>query len=109
MPHKRKNNRRPRTTGAIAEAKPRTCCQYEQGQWSNESASQIEISDSSLTGIGNNDYNISAVVKNKSESEVTGLRLSITARDCPTQDAQVADCDITLGGVYSQMQRADGP
>jgi len=25
---------------------------------------------------------------------VTGLRLSITARDCPTQDAQVADCDI---------------
>jgi len=25
---------------------------------------------------------------------VTGLRLSITASDCPTQDAQVADCDI---------------
>jgi hypothetical protein len=78
----------------IAEAGQRTRCQYEQEQWSNESASQIEISDSSLTGIGNYDYNISAVVKNKSESEVTGLRLSITARDCPTQDAQVADCDI---------------
>ena len=78
----------------IAEAKQRTRCQYEQGQWSVESASQIEISDPSLTGIGNYDYNISAVVKNKSESEVTGLHLSITARDCPTQDAQVADCDI---------------
>ena len=78
----------------IAEAGQRTRCQYEQEQWSNESASQIEISDSSLTRIGNYDYNISAIVKNKSESEVTGLRLSITARDCPTQDAQVADCDI---------------
>ncbi len=22
------------------------------------------------------------------------MRLSVTARDCPTQDAQVADCDI---------------
>jgi hypothetical protein len=72
----------------------RTHCQYEQEQWSIESASQIEISDPSLTGIGNSDYNISALVKNKSQSEVTGLRLSITARDCPTLDAQVADCDI---------------
>jgi hypothetical protein len=78
----------------IAAAEQTTRCQVEQEQWSNESASQIEISDPSLTGMGNYDYNISAVVKNKSESEVTGLRLSITARDCPTQDAQVADCDI---------------
>jgi hypothetical protein len=78
----------------IAAAEQRTRCEYEQEPWSNESASQIEISDPSLTGVGNYDYNISAVVKNKSESEVTGLRLSITARDCPTQDAQVADCDI---------------
>ena len=78
----------------IAEAKQRTRCQYEQGQWSIESASQIEISDPSLTGVGNYDYNISAVAKNNSDDEVTGLRLSITARDCPTQDAQVADCDI---------------
>jgi hypothetical protein len=78
----------------IAEAGQRTRCQYEQEQWSNESASQIEISDPALTGVGNYDYNISAVVKNRSESEVTGLRLSITARDCPTQDAQVADCYI---------------
>ena len=58
------------------------------------SASQIEIGDPSLTGIGNDDYNISAVVNNKSESKVIGLRLSVTARDCPTQDAQVANCDI---------------
>src|SRR6516225_332140 len=78
----------------IAAAEQRTRCEYEQEPWANESAAQIEISDPSLTGIGNYDYNISAVVKNKSESEVTGLRLSITARDCPTQDAQVADCDI---------------
>src|SRR5215469_12965540 len=79
----------------IAAAEQRTRCEYEQQEpWSTESASQIEISDPSLTGIGNYDYNISAVVKNKSESEVTGLLLSITARDCPTQDAQVADCDI---------------
>jgi hypothetical protein len=78
----------------IATAEQRTRCEFEQEQWSIESASQIEISDSSLTGIGNYDYNISAVVKNKSGSEVTGLRLSITALDCPTQDAQVADCDI---------------
>jgi hypothetical protein len=81
-------NERERTT-------QRTRCEYEQQEpWSTESASQIEISDSSLTGIGNYDYNISAVVKNKSESEVTGLLLSITVRDCPTQDARVADCDI---------------
>jgi hypothetical protein len=79
----------------IAAAKQRTRCEYEQLEpWSTESASQIEISDSSLTRFGNYDYNISAVVKNNSESEVTGLLLSITARDCPTQDAQVADCDI---------------
>jgi hypothetical protein len=72
----------------------RARCQAEQKRWSIVSASQIEISDASLTGIGNDDYNISAVVNNKSESKVIGLRLSITARDCPTQDAQVADCDI---------------
>jgi hypothetical protein len=78
----------------IAAAEQSTRCEFEQEQWSVEAASQIEISDPSLTGIGNYDYNISAVVKNKSESEVTGLRLSITARDCPTQDAQVADCYI---------------
>ena len=72
----------------------RTRCQAEHKRWSIVSASQIEISDPSLTGIGNDDYNISAVVNNKSKSKVIGLRLSITARDCPAQDAQVADCDI---------------
>src|SRR5215469_4104695 len=41
-----------------AEAKQRTRCEFEQGQSSIESASQIEISDPSLTGIGNYDYNI---------------------------------------------------
>jgi hypothetical protein len=69
-------------------------CQAEQKRWSIVSGSQIDISDPSLTAIGNNDYNISAFVNNKSESKVIGLRLSVTARDCPTQDAQAADCDI---------------
>ena len=69
-------------------------CQAEQKRWSIVSGSQIDISDASLTAIGNNDYNISAVVNNKSESKVIGLRLSVTARDCPTQDAHTADCDI---------------
>jgi Tfp pilus assembly protein PilE len=50
----------------------RTRCQAEQKRWSIVSASQIEISDASLTAIGNNDYNISAVVNNKSESKVIG-------------------------------------
>ena len=72
----------------------RNRCQAEQKRWSIVSASQIEISDVSLTGIGNDDYKISALVNNRSESKVIGLRLSVTARDCPTQDAQVADCDI---------------
>jgi hypothetical protein len=72
----------------------RNRCQAEQKRWSIVSPSQIEISDASLTGIGNDDYNISAVVNNKSESKVIGLRLGVTARDCPTQDAQLADCDI---------------
>jgi Tfp pilus assembly protein PilE len=72
----------------------RSRCQAEQKRWSIVSASQIEISDASLTAIGNNDYNISAVVNNKSESKLIGLRLSVTAHDCPTQDAQIADCDI---------------
>jgi hypothetical protein len=72
----------------------RNRCQAEQKRWSIVSASQIEISDASLTAIGNNDYNISAVVNNKSDSKVIGLRLSVTARDCPTQDAEAADCDI---------------
>jgi hypothetical protein len=76
------------------EAEQRNRCLAEQKRWSIVSASQIEISDASLTGIGNNDYNISAVVKNRSESRVIGLRLSVTARDCPTQDALAADCDI---------------
>ncbi len=75
-------------------AEQRSRCHAEQKRWSIVSASQIEISDASLTGIGNSDYNISAVVKNESESKVIGLRLSVTARDCPTQDAQAADCDI---------------
>jgi hypothetical protein len=72
----------------------RNRCLAEQKRWSIVSASQIEIGDAALTGIGNNDYNISAAVKNKSESKVIGLRLSVTARDCPTQDAPAADCDI---------------
>ena len=72
----------------------RTSCEAEQKRWSIVSASQIEIGDVSLTGIGNDDYNISALVNNRSESKVIGLRMSVTARDCPTQDAQVADCDI---------------
>jgi hypothetical protein len=72
----------------------RNRCRAEQKRWSIVSASQIEISDVSLTGIGNDDYNISALVNNRSESKVIGLRLSVTARDCPTQDAQVTDCDI---------------
>jgi len=72
----------------------RNRCQAEQKRWSIVSTSQIEISNASLTGIGNDDYNVSAVVRNKSESKVIGLRLSVTARDCPTQDAPAADCDI---------------
>ena len=72
----------------------RNRCQAEQKRWSIISSSQIEINDASLTGIGNDDYNISALVNNRSESKVIGLRLSVTARDCPTQDAQVTDCDI---------------
>jgi hypothetical protein len=72
----------------------RNRCQAEQKRWSIVSASQIEISEPSLTGIGNDDYNFSAVVRNKSDSKVIGLRLSVTARDCLTQDAPVADCDI---------------
>jgi membrane protein implicated in regulation of membrane protease activity len=76
------------------EAEQRKDCQAEQKRWSIVSTSQIEISDASLTGIGDSDYNISAVVKNKSESKVIGLRLSVTARACPTQDTQPADCDI---------------
>jgi hypothetical protein len=75
-------------------AHDRNHCQFEQERWSIVSASEIEISDVSLTGIGNDDYNISALANNKSESKVARLRLSIIARDCPTQDAQVADCDI---------------
>jgi hypothetical protein len=72
----------------------RNRCQAEQKRWSIVSPSQIKISDASLTGIGNDDYNISTIVNNKSESKVIGLRLSVTAYDCPTPDAQVADCDI---------------
>jgi hypothetical protein len=79
---------------ATLEPEQRNRCIAEQERWSIVSASQIEISDASLTGIGNSDYNISAVVKNESESKVIGLRLSVTARDCPSQDAQAADCDI---------------
>ena len=92
--HAKKQQETKNEREGIAAAEQTTRCEFEQEQWSNESASQIEISDSSLTGVGNYDYNISAVVKNKSDDEVTGLRLSITARDCPTQDAQVAGCDI---------------
>jgi hypothetical protein len=75
-------------------AEHRSRCQAEQKRWSVVSASQIEISDASLTGIGNNDYNVSAAVKNEADFKVIGLRLSVTACDCPTQEAQAADCDI---------------
>jgi hypothetical protein len=79
---------------AALEAEQRNRCLAEQERWSIVSAPQVKISDASLTAIGNNDYNISAVVKNESESKVIGLRLSVTARDCPAQDARVSDCDI---------------
>ena len=41
---------------AAIEAEQRNRCLAEQERWSIVSASQIEISDASLTGIGNNDY-----------------------------------------------------
>jgi len=50
----------------------RNRCQAEQKRWSMVSASQIEICDTLLIGIGNNGYNISAVVNNKSEPKVIG-------------------------------------
>jgi hypothetical protein len=60
----------------------------------NKARSEIDFPHDVRRTIGNNDYNISAVVNNKSESKVIGLRLSVTARHCPTQDAQAADYDI---------------
>jgi hypothetical protein len=72
----------------------RARCQAEQKRWSIVSASQVEISDASLNWADYENYDIGVVINNKSESKVIGLRLSVTARDCPTQDAQVADCDI---------------
>src|SRR5262249_11338178 len=72
----------------------RNRCQAEHKRWSIVPASQIEISEPSLRAIGNDDYKFTAVVKYKSDSKVIGLRLSVTARDCPTLDAPVAGCDI---------------
>jgi hypothetical protein len=93
-PEKKQQEAQNESERTAVEAEQRNRCQAEHERWSIVSASQIEISDVSLTGIGNSDYNIRAVVKNNSEFKVIGLRLSITARDCPTQDAQIDDCDI---------------
>src|SRR5262249_37902925 len=42
---------------AALETEQRNRCLAEQKRWSIVSASQIQINDASLTGIGNNDYN----------------------------------------------------
>jgi hypothetical protein len=72
----------------------------EEKQWTVVPASQIEIRDPSLTqaqqsyGAPNDDYRFTASAKNKSKSKVVGLRMNVTALDCPTQDTRNASCEI---------------
>jgi hypothetical protein len=84
---------------ATFEAEQKAYCEAEKRRWAIVPASQIEIRDPSLSRgqfwDGNNDnYAFTASAKNKSKSKVTGLRLNVTALDCPTQDARPTDCDI---------------
>jgi len=81
------------------EADQKAYCQAEQKRWAIVPASQIEIRNTSLTpeplyGSISNDFTFAASAKNKSKYKVTALRLSVTALDCPTQDAKANDCDI---------------
>jgi hypothetical protein len=54
----------------------------------------MTLDDTTRRTLINDDYTITASVKNKSKSKVTALRLNVTALDCPTQDARTTDCDI---------------
>jgi hypothetical protein len=81
------------------EAEQKDHCSAEKKRWTIVPASQIEIRDPSLTpsqfyGVVNDDYTLTASAKNKSKSKVTALRLTVTALDCPTQNARAADCDV---------------
>ena len=81
-------------------AEQRAYCQAEQKRWTIVPASQIELRNPSLTEVpySGGDYTVTVAAKNKSKAKVTALRLSITAFDCPTQNARPADCDVVGRG-----------
>jgi hypothetical protein len=88
---------------AAFEARQHAYCQAEQKRWTIVPASQIDIRNPSLTqgqlyGVINDEYTVTASVKNKSKSRVMALRLNVTALDCPAQDARTTDCDVVGRG-----------
>lgn len=73
---------------AYWEAEPR--------RWTIVKPSQIELRNISLTPINyipGFDYNLVAAIKNKSSVLVTGLKLAVTAYDCPANHRGVEECD----------------
>jgi Tfp pilus assembly protein PilE len=81
------------------EARQKEYCQAEPKRWTIVSPSQIEIRGALLKevlihGLINDEFDLTASIKNKSKSKVTVPRLSVTALDCPTSDARRADCEI---------------
>ena len=81
--------------------KKKAFCEAEQKRWDIVAASQIEIRNTSLKqaasySVFNDEYDVTASVKNISKSKVTALRVNVAALDCPTQDARDASCE-TIG------------
>lgn len=72
----------------------------EEKRWKIVPASQIELRDASLAqaqqsyGASSDDYRFTASARNKSKFKVVGLRMNVTALDCPTQDVRAAACEI---------------
>ena len=90
-------------------------CDAQQKSWTIVSASQIEIRGPSLTqdqfyGSINFNYTLSASAKNKSTSKVTGLRLNVTALDCPAQESRQSDCEVighSTGTISTEIPPAE--
>jgi hypothetical protein len=81
--------------------KKKAFCEAEQKRWTTVATSQIEIRGASLKQqqsyrFSNDEYDMTASVKNTSKSKVTTLRVNVAALDCPTQDVRAGSCE-TIG------------
>jgi hypothetical protein len=91
-----KNSREGKAHAAF-ERERKNYCDDERKRWALVSVSEIDVLSASLKSV-NQDYYLATLVKNKSQSKVTALRLIVTALDCPTVGLRATNCKIVGRG-----------